>query len=130
MKRKQQFLKTASIFGHNYNRKPYNNHISNIWHELRKKALHLAYNLPDTILWDFSITEILPGEREYNAQWDKHNYRHTRKLIRRGKISKYGNRKYLTRECDLRELKRYLKKTSSDMYKAAKAANQEKRKEQ
>lgn len=75
MKRKQQFLKTAAIFGHNYNRKPYNISVSTLWSELRNKALYFAFNLPDDLFWNLSRTEELSGEREYYTKTNKRNYR-------------------------------------------------------
>lgn len=118
MKRKQQFLKTASIFEHKYNQKPFNIIIINIRDKLKTKALYLAYNLPDDIFWNLNLnlTEEISEEEEkaYYAMLDRHDYRHRRKLIRRGRITQYGNKKYHNREWRAlgtdKELKKYLKK--------------------
>lgn len=131
MKRKQQFLKLASIFQHNHHQKPYND-ANLIWKELEIKAIDCAYDFTDNMFFDFEKTEKIPKHKlqeqiTYYAMLNKH---YTRRLIRRGEISRYGNRKYLKHKYNLRQLKKYLKKEESDMYKAAKAANQEKGKEQ
>ena len=112
MKRKQQFLKLASIFQHNHHQKPYND-ANLIWKELEIKAIDCAYDFTDNMFFDFEKTEKIPKEQitkeqiTYYAMLNKH---YTRRLIRRGEISRYGNRKYLKHKCNLRELKRYLKK--------------------